>query len=411
MINLETFQATYTNLLPMFLFALILSALLSPVMGFLAMKFGLIDLPASLRNPADKSMHKVLHDRIVPKSGGLAVITAFVITLICFVPLSPSLIGILLGVLVLFVIGVLDDKYDLSGKIQLLGHFIAALLVVVSGNHIIAVGASGLFSEINMAVSQINLFSIGDVNYFISLPSDLFTIAWIMIVINAIAWIDALDGLQTGVCIIITATVGIISLASGNVLVAVLSVILLASLLGFLPFNFLPGKAFNGTVGSHIYGYLIAVIAIIGSAKSVSSVLVLLVPLIDMVWVLIGRINTHLQINPIKLLSISDKTHLQHRLLDLGFSKLQVIIAEYLLVGFFAIITISRTGSDRITDFSTFIFIIVSLFLVITVLIRRRKKHLEEVKKKKTEESSPSPSSSGPTDITNKQSPEKKYAY
>ncbi|MEI6887573.1 MAG: MraY family glycosyltransferase [bacterium] len=411
MINLETFQATYTNLLPMFVFALILSVLLSPVMGYIAMKFRIIDLPKSLRNPSDKSMHKVLHDRIVPKSGGLAVITAFVITLIYFVPLSPNIIGILLGVLVLFVIGVLDDKYDLSGKVQLFGHFIAALLVVISGNHIVAVGSEGLFAEINMAISQIHLFQISNISYYLSLPSDLFTIAWIMIVINAIAWIDALDGLQTGVAIIITATIGIISLSSGNILVAVLSVILLASLLGFLPFNFLPGKAFNGTVGSHIYGYLIAVIAIIGSAKSASSVLVLLVPLIDMVWVLIGRINKNMQINPIKLLSISDKTHLQHRLLDLGFSKFQVIISEYLLVGLFAIITIASTGSNRITIFSSIIFIVIALFLVITVFVRRRRKKLEELKKKKEDDSSPSPSSIRPIDRSQEPSPEKKYAY
>lgn len=409
MINLETFIPTYSSLFPMFLFALILSTLLSPVMGFVALKLGLLDLPVSLRNPTDKNKHKVIHDRIVPKSGGLAVVSAFVITLLVFVPLSPSLIGILLGVLVLFIMGILDDKYDLSGKVQLFGHFIAALLVVVSGNHILAIGAEGLFADINVALSQINLFNIGGLHYFLSLPTDLFTIAWIMIVINAIAWIDALDGLQTGVCIIITATIGIISLASGNVLVAVLSAILLASLLGFLPFNFLPGKAFNGTVGSHIYGYLIAVIAIIGSAKSVSSILVLLVPLIDMVWVLIGRINSQMQINPIKLLSISDKTHLQHRLLDLGFSKLQVIISEYLLVGFFAIITIASTGSDRIVLFSSVIFITIAIFLTITVFLRRKKRQIIELRKKNESNSSPSPS--GQLGKSKEQSPEKKYAY
>lgn len=393
----------YKQLLPYFFWAFGISFLLSPIMGLLAKNFGIVDLPAKLRTATDRSIHKVLHDRIVPKSGGLAIVPAFLIVIALFLPSQLHMLsGMMIGVGIIFIVGVLDDKFDLSGKTQLLGHFLAALAFVLSGSSFSQIGGE-LFPQINLSLYTLELFKIGDTMLKLNLPSDLITIAWIMIVINAIAWIDALDGLQTGICIIIASTIGVVSLASGNYIVTVLCIIFIGSLLGFLPFNFLPGKAFNGTAGSHVFGYILAILAILGDTKSASSILVLMIPLLDMLWVLVGRIHRNQEVNPFKLLAISDKTHLHHRFLSLGLSKFQVIITEYLFIGIFAIITIASTGSNRITLLLLVAFLGVAFLLTVSIILRvksrNEKKKLEE---RKPDEGIPS---------NGNQSPEQKYAY
>jgi len=152
-----------------------------------------------------------------------------------------------------------------------------------------------------------------------------FTVFWIVGMINSINWIDGLDGLSTGVALIATVTLGILSLSTqvSQPLIAVLCFALAGALLGFLRWNFYPAKIFSGTTGVQFVGYTLAVLSILGSAKVAVALLVLGVPIIDTFWIIVGRLTQG------RSPFTPDRTHIHHRLLDLGLSHRNTVLFIY----------------------------------------------------------------------------------
>ena len=143
--------------------------------------------------------------------------------------------------------------------------------------------------------------------------------------INSINWIDGLDGLSTGVALIASVTLGIISLTTqvSQPLIAVLCFALAGALLGFLRWNFHPAKIFTGTTGVQFVGYTLAVLSILGSAKVAVALLVLGVPIIDTFWIIVGRLSQR------RSPFTPDRSHIHHRLLDLGLSHRDTVLVIY----------------------------------------------------------------------------------
>ena len=154
-----------------------------------------------------------------------------------------------------------------------------------------------------------------------------FTVFWIVGMINWINWIDGLDGLSSGIALIAAVTLGLISLTTqvggGQPLVAVLCFALAGSLLGFLRWNFHPATIFAGTSGVQFVGFTLAVLAILGSAKVAVAVLVLGVPIIDTFWIIVRRLSQG------RSPFTPDRSHIHHRLLDLGLSHRQTVLVIY----------------------------------------------------------------------------------
>ena len=152
-----------------------------------------------------------------------------------------------------------------------------------------------------------------------------FTVFWIVGMINSINWIDGLDGLSTGVALIAAVTLGILSLTTqvSQPLIAVLCFALAGALLGFLRWNFHPAKIFSGTTGVQFVGYTLAVLSILGSAKVAVALLVLGVPIIDTFWIIVGRLSQR------RSPFTPDRTHIHHRLLDLGLSHRNTVLFIY----------------------------------------------------------------------------------
>ncbi|MCA9382368.1 hypothetical protein KC660_03110, partial [Candidatus Dojkabacteria bacterium] len=182
--------------------------------------------------------------------------------------------------------------------------------------------------------------------------------------------------------------------------VAILAAIFAGSMLGFLPFNFFPAKIFSGG-GAPIYGFILATLAILGSSKFATALIVLAIPLADMIWVLGNRIVKHKTINIFKLFSISDKTHLHHRLFDLGFSVKQVAYIEYLFVGIFAAIALFTADLEKVGIVAVIGTIMLAFFFVINTWIKRGKK----LSRSQPQEVIP------PTRTQGKKSPEDRFAY
>src|SRR4029078_7469356 len=176
--------------------------------------------------------------------------------------------------------------------------------------------------------------------------------------INTINWIDGLDGLSSGVAIIAAVTLGMISLSTriNQPLIAVLCFILAGALFGFLRWNFHPAKIFIGTSGVQFVGYTLAVLSILGTAKVAVALLVLGVPIIDTFWIIVRRLSQgRSPFSP-------DRSHIHHRLLDLGLSHRSTVLVIYGICLALAVLSLLLSG---VTQLYAFLGIFVAFGLIL----------------------------------------------
>ncbi|TLS50551.1 undecaprenyl/decaprenyl-phosphate alpha-N-acetylglucosaminyl 1-phosphate transferase [Paenibacillus antri] len=296
-----------------FVVALAMALGLTPLVKKFAVRVGAVDAP---------NQRKV-HTRIMPRLGGLAIYLAFMAAIMIALPLvsgeKPHVIwGLLLGGTIVTIVGALDDRFDLSPKVKLLGQIAAASVVVSFG----------------VKVDFVTLpFGDGTQMGWLSIP---ITIFWIVGVTNAINLIDGLDGLAAGVSAIATGTIFVLALIMGNITVAVLSAVLLGSILGFLFFNFHPAKIFMGDSGALFLGFSLAALSVLGFKQAtlvsfVVPIFILGVPLSDTFFAIVRRT---LNKTPI---SAADKNHLHHCILALGLSHRNSVLVIYAIAAMFAL--------------------------------------------------------------------------
>ncbi len=278
----------------------IASILITPLVKKLAFKIG----------ATDKPNNRKVHQKIMPRLGGLAIYISFIVGIIILKPSDESFIPIIIGATIIIITGILDDIFELSAKIKLVGQIAAALVVVLNG----------------MQVDFINLpFDIQLQFGFLSIP---ITILWIVGITNAINLIDGLDGLAAGVSTIALIVISLMAILKGDVFVTSMGFILLGSTVGFLMYNFYPAKIFMGDTGALFLGYMISVLSLLGF-KSVTAlsfivpIIVLGVPISDTFFAIIRRIVNK------KPLSAPDKSHLHHCLLQFGYSHKQTVLIIY----------------------------------------------------------------------------------
>jgi UDP-GlcNAc:undecaprenyl-phosphate GlcNAc-1-phosphate transferase len=160
------------------------------------------------------------------------------------------------------------------------------------------------------------------------------TILWILTVVNAFNFMDNMNGLCAGLGAISAGYFAARAAADGQYLVALSAFLTFGSLLGFLPYNFPKARAFLGDAGSHLVGYLLAVLAILPHFYSshhprrwavLAPLLVLAVPLADMAWVVLLRWRKG------QPFYVGDTNHLSHRLARNGFSRTQAVLVIWVL--------------------------------------------------------------------------------
>lgn len=265
-----------------------------------------------------------IHDRPLPRGGGVSVVIAFVLVgggILLLGELLPGmpeyrfvrpmhLVGLFAGAVLATIIGALDDRFDLRARWQFLGQLAVAGVAVATG--IIVDDISDPFGTGNIEL----LPAVGIA----------FTVVWIVGMINSLNFIDGLDGLSSGIALIAAVTLGLLSLSiGGQPVVAILCFVLAGGLLGFLRWNFYPAVIFQGTAGVMFLGYVLGVLAILGSAKIIVALLVLAVPIIDTFWVIVRRMSSG------RSPFTPDRGHIHHRLLDLGLSHRSTVLVIYLV--------------------------------------------------------------------------------
>lgn len=286
-----------------------------PLVIKLAIKIGAIDQPN----------HRKVHSRTMPRLGGLAIFLAFLLCVLFALEISGPILGLILGATIVFLTGVMDDIYELSPWIKLLGQFVAASVAIYFG--IVVEFVTNPFN---------GLLNLG---YF-SIP---LTLLWIVGISNAINLIDGLDGLAAGVSGIAALTMGIVALVQGQTEVALAAFILVAAILGFLPYNFYPARTFMGDCGSNLLGFILGCLAIMGTAKSAAlislfiPIVILGIPIFDTFFAIIRRINKRAPIFG------ADKDHLHHRLMAMGMSHRGSVFLIYTISGFFGLVAVTLT--------------------------------------------------------------------
>jgi len=218
------------------LVSFVMAMLITPLVRRFAYLIGAVDHPNARK----------VHVRTMPRIGGLAIFIAFLIGYALLLPASRYNDAILIGAVVIVLTGLIDDRFQLSARVKLMGQMIATVVVLNSG----------------MRIEMINLPF--DQQLYLGSWGIPVTVLWLIGITNAINLIDGLDGLAAGVSSIALGTIALLAIIQGNVYLTMMALLLLASTLGFLVHNFYPAKIFMGDTGALFLGYMLAVFSLIG---------------------------------------------------------------------------------------------------------------------------------------------------
>ncbi len=310
--------------LPALLGTCAVSLLCLPAWRAVCRRTGLVDDPG----------HRKIHETPIPLAGGFTVLTGMVLPLLAGAAVVHwnllrlgltdrllahglevrrlELAAIVLGAIGIVVIGCLDDKIELRPMVKFGGQLLIAGLVA-AGN-------------VRISIFVHNL----PFSYAI-------TMLWILTVINAFNFMDNMNGLCAGLGALSAFFFAMIAAIEGQYLVALLGLVVCGSLIGFLPYNFPRATAFLGDTGSHLIGYLLAVMAILPHFYNrqyphpvavLIPLLVLAVPLGDLIWVVCLRWRLG------KPFYVGDNNHLSHRLVKRGWSRPDAVLLIWLIATF-----------------------------------------------------------------------------
>ncbi len=257
----------------------------------------------------------------VPRIGGIAVAIAFWfgIALSFALPVNRfpieveriTLICLAGAAIVLFML--VDDAIGLAPRTKLIIQMAVAAIMIVPRFR----------NEFHgIAIEQFNAPILGPVH--LSLPvAAAVTIVWFVAMMNAINWIDGIDGLAPTVTLVAAIILFLHTYfwprENPQFTISILPLALGAALVGFLPFNWFPARITLGDAGSNFIGLTIAAISIVGGAKLATALLVLGLPLLDLLWVTVARVVRR---QPV---AGGDKSHLHHRLLARGWSVGKIV--------------------------------------------------------------------------------------
>ena len=299
----------------------------------------------------DRDSERHIHHRGILRVGGVALVLAFNLAILLNKDLviTAPLYGLMAGSLILLVAGILDDVREMFWKTQFLFQVAAVVLAFIFGVRIYAVT-----NPLNGGIIDFNS-GMGTV------ISAVLVLVWTILLINAMNWVDGTDGLSGGITFIGALTIFFLSLKPevNQPPMAIISMILAGSTLGFLIFNFNPAFALAGTAGSTFMGFALATMAIFAGTKIATSILVLSIPLIDFLWVIVERLKSK------KSIFRPDKSHLHFKLLGLNWSQRKIAIFFYIITVIISLIALNtRAVGKTITILTAAMIMLSALFFI-----------------------------------------------
>ncbi|MBA7710326.1 putative undecaprenyl-phosphate N-acetylglucosaminyl 1-phosphate transferase [subsurface metagenome] len=286
------------------------------------------------------------HRYPVARVGGLVILPSIVIPLLLFVHLSPTMKGLLAGGLLVFILGFLDDVYDVPYYAKFLTQLLAVILFLVLSKLRTApltfLGASADFGYLYYPI----------------------IIIWMLGVMNAFNLIDGMDALAGGVGFIVFSTFAYLFYSSGQPEELLISVVLVGAVLGFIRNNLPPARIFLGDSGSLFLGFMMAALGIVyaagrgGTFSLTIPVLVVFLPVLDTLYVMAHRIWQRK--NPF----LPDRHHLHHILLDFSIEHFHVVLIIYLMALSFCVLAVL---SQVLANWMVCVlFVLLSFFTIIS---------------------------------------------
>ncbi|MGI6081904.1 MAG: MraY family glycosyltransferase [Limnochordia bacterium] len=324
------------------LLAVALSYALTVLVRELALIIGFVECPNERR----------IHLKPMPIGGGVAIYGAFWLTVLFslnrFVPRVPEgFLSLFWGSTVIVVIGLLDDRLELRPWAKFVGQVAAAVLVVLYGHRI----------EFITDPFRGGMLYLGSWGFPL-------TVFWIVAITNMVNFIDGLDGLAAGVSAIACVPLALVSMQLNRPSIALLTLILLGSIGGFLPHNFNPARIFMGDAGAMFLGFMLSVIAVDGALKGAATIaltvpiLALGVPVFDVLFAVIRRVAAG------RPFYEADQGHLHHRLLALGLTQRQAVLALYTVSGLLGLGAVWSLGLKDWEGIAVFVVIVVCAMVV-----------------------------------------------
>ncbi len=304
-----------STLILIFASALLLVIGATPGAKWAALKLGIIDQPAARK----------VHTAPIPRFGGIAMYGAVIVALLVFGERFRvnQLVSILLGATWVSFLGVWDDRWGLRPILKFSGQIVGALILIATG-------------------VQVQFLPTNVLNWIV-------TAVWVVGLTNAINFLDNMDGLSGGIAAIASAFFLLMAVQSGQYLVGALSAALLGASVGFLVYNFNPASIFMGDTGSLFLGFMLAALGIKlrfpGNTDVVTwmvPVIVLGVPIFDTTLVVFSRLRRGL--HPVT----PGKDHTSHRLVRMGFTQREAVMALYLVGGTLGMIAVFVTQADLV---------------------------------------------------------------
>ncbi|MBQ8474558.1 MAG: undecaprenyl/decaprenyl-phosphate alpha-N-acetylglucosaminyl 1-phosphate transferase [Clostridia bacterium] len=348
-----------------FICAALISYTITPPVRLLAYRIGAIDVPTYSRRMHFKPMHRI---------GGLSRFGGFLVSTLVFCDHTPALYAMWIGGGLLVMLGILDDIYRLSALIKLIVQLGSATIAVICFN--VRIEFFTLFGKtIELGVWSIPL-----------------SILWITALTNAINLIDGLDGLACGVSAITALSIFGVTVIMQDTSNAMLTLIIVASCIGFLPYNMNPARIFMVDTGALFLGYVLSIISISGLFKlhAVLSFFVPLsvfaLPLLDTVSAVIRRVSTgH---SPFS----ADREHFHFKLVDMGFTQREAVRLLYGICGLMGLVAITFTEGmfHEARVWKTLVIILTAGAIIVLIFMCMRKpstrilsglaEHISEIK-------------------------------
>jgi len=328
---------------------------LTPLIRGLALKVGVVDHPSPRK----------IHQTATPLLGGVAVYLAFLIALLANAggmvdPLivTEGMLGVLIGGTALFLVGIWDDIREVPASTKLLVQIVAAGIVIWSGKLL-------TFFPHGLAGDTLNVF---------------LTVLWIVGITNAFNFSDGMDGLATGLAIIIAFFMGVVAFQTNQPVLGWVSVALIGAGLGLLPYNFklrAPATIFLGDAGSTFLGFTLACLAVKGNwadgklIVSVSTpILIFGVLIYDMVHTTVERIYLGKVSTMKEYLEYVGKDHMHHRLEKALGSRTDAVLMIFLLsiaLGLAGVVLRSARTMDAV-----FLLLQATIIVVVVSILERR---------------------------------------
>lgn len=328
----------------LFAVAAVVTIALTPLARKLAIKLDAIDYPSARR----------VNMLPIPRMGGVAIFGGILAALavagfgvyafgwvdpfIDYNGIEVDYWGVLLGTVLIFLVGAVDDVVDLNPKAKMLGQIVAACVVAGSGL---------LFSSIH------NPFGEGYIEFgWVAYP---LTVFYLVAFANVINLIDGLDGLAAGITGISAITILLFAVLTGRFDAALFSVILVGVCAGFLKSNFFPASIFMGDSGALLLGFSLGVISLFAVARSALFVSLLVpilaagVPILDTFFAIVRRKREHRPIDE------ADKGHIHHRLMRAGFSQRATVLIMWAWTALLAACGVIITWADNLVRIPIFL--------------------------------------------------------